>query len=68
MVRVVLGAADAETLGWRIGTNLCCAVKWGGVCPALRGPQGSNLPPPRCDAIHATVLDAHTGEFGVSGT
>lgn len=47
-----------------MGTNLYYGVKWGGVCSMEFGPAGG---PPDCDGVWGTVLDAHTGEFIVSG-
>lgn len=57
---MILGASDA----WGMGTNLYYGVKWGGVCSMEFGPAGG---PPDCDGVWGTVLDAHTGEFIVSG-
>lgn len=62
-VQVILGASDA----WGTGTDLYYGVKWGGVCPMDTGPAGSPSGAPDCDGVWGTVLDAHTGEFIVSG-
>jgi len=67
-VQVILGAADADELRWGTGTNLFYAVKWGGVCPVETGPAGyAPAGPSNCDGVWGTVIDAHTGEFIVSG-
>ena len=65
-VRVVLGAADAEEHRWGSeGRGLYYAVQWGGVELPIFGPPGSDPSPDF--GTWATVLDAMTGDFIVSG-
>jgi hypothetical protein len=63
-VQVILGAADV----WGTEAGLYYAVKWGGVCAVDSGPADDvSASPYSCDRVWGTVIDAHTGEFVVSG-
>jgi hypothetical protein len=66
-VRVVLGSADAAELRWGSGgERLFYAVQWGGVELPIYGPPGADRQPEF--GTWATVLDAKTGDFVVSGS